>query len=147
MKITLVVFVSVWLSAGSAWAVLGQSEASVSQDQKRLDAQLDTEVNQNYSVQHLKAANGTEVREYVSSKGLVFGIAWEGQKIPDLAELLGDYYSVYQAALSASVHRRAPVVVHTDDFVFEMSGTMRAFYGRAYLPNSIPNTLTPEGIK
>jgi hypothetical protein len=127
--------------------MLGQSAGSIEAVRQRLDAQLDTEVKENYSVQHIDAPDDTKVRAYVSAKGLVFGIAWEGHKIPDLSLLLGAYYSVYQAALSASVHRRAPVEVHKDDFVFEMSGTMRAFYGRAYLLNSMPPAVTPEEIK
>jgi hypothetical protein len=127
--------------------MLGQSAGSVEEDRLRLQAQSYTVDNEGYSVQYLKTDYGTEVREYISSKGLVFGIAWEGKKIPELDQLLGDYYLAYQAALSTSVHRRAPIVVRRDDFVFEMSGTMRAFYGRAYLPNFMPANFKQEDIQ
>ena len=147
MKITFAVLVSVWLSAGPAWAVLGQPAASVFDDQQRMHAQLRTMANDGYVVQQIEAADGTMVREYVSSTCLVFGIVWQGPKLPDLAQLLGAYFPLYEAALPAPVHRRAPVVVHTEALVVEMFGHMRAFSGRAYLPNLVPSTLAPEVIQ
>jgi len=147
MKITLAVFVSVWLSVGPAWAVLGQLGESVFDDQQRLHAQLRTMANEGYTVQHIEAADGTVVREYVSSTGWVFGVAWQGAKLPDLARLLGAYFPLYAAALPASVHRRAPVVVHTEALVVEMSGHIRAFQGRAHLPDRVPSTVAPEIIQ
>jgi len=147
MKITLAVFVSIWLSAGQVWAGLGGQEQSVVDDQKRMHGQLRTMANDGYSVQQIEAADGTMVREYVSSEGMVFGVAWQGQKLPDLSALLGDYFLLYQAALPVPVHRRTPVSVHTDGLVVEISGGMRSFYGRAYLPDHMPKTLKAEGIQ
>jgi hypothetical protein len=147
MKAALLVCVSVWLSAGSAWAILGQPAESVFVDQQRLHAQLQTIAADDYVVQHLEAADGTVVREYVSSSGVVFGVAWQGPKVPDLTQLLGAYFPFYQAALSAPVHRRAPVVVHTEALVIEMAGHMRAFAGRAYLPDLVPPTIAPEVVQ
>ncbi len=34
-------------------------------------------------------ASGTVINEYLSSGGTVFGIAWHGSHVPDLATLLG----------------------------------------------------------
>jgi hypothetical protein len=147
MKIMLAVCVSVWLSAGPAWAILGEPAASVYVDQQRLHAQLHTMNHEGYVVQHIEAADGTVVREYVSSTGLVFGVAWQGQKVPDLTQLLGAYFPLYEAVLPVPVRRRAPVVVHMEALVVEMSGHPRAFYGRAYLPALVPSTLTPEVIQ
>ena len=147
MKITLAVFVSIWLSAGQVWAGLGGEEQSVLDDQERMHGQLRTMANDGYSVQQIDAANGTVVREYVSSKGLVFGVAWQGPKLPDLSKLLGGYYSRYQAALPIPVHRRTPVSMHTDGLVVEISGGMRSFYGRAYLPDLVPSNFEVERIQ
>ena len=112
-----------------------------------MHGQLRTIANDGYSVQQIEAADGTMVREYVSSEGMVFGVTWQGQKLPDLSALLGDYYSRYQAALPAPVHRRIPVNVHTDGLVVEISGWMRSFYGRAYLPDRMPKTLGAKEIQ
>jgi hypothetical protein len=147
MKTALAVLVSVWCSAGPAWAMLGQPAASVLADQQRLHAQLRTMANDGYVVQQIEAADGTVVREYVSPANLVFGVAWQGPKVPDLTQLLGVYFPAYQAALTVPVHRRAPVVVHTESLVVEMSGHMRAFSGRAYIPSLVPSALAPEVIQ
>jgi hypothetical protein len=147
MKITLAVFVSIWLSAGQVWAGLGLQRQSVVNDQQRMHGQLRTIANDGYSVQQIEAADGTMVREYVSSEGMVFGVAWQGQKLPDLSALLGDYFPLYQAALPVPVHRRTPVSVHTAGLVVEISGGMRSFYGRAYLPDRVPSALALEAIQ
>src|SRR5437879_5260830 len=147
MKTALAVCLGVWLSAGPAWAILGQPADSVVLDQQRLHASLHTIAHAGYVVQSIEAADGTIVREYVSSTGVVFGVAWQGPQVPDLTHLLGAYFPLYQAALPASVHRRAPVVVHTEAVVVEMFGHMRAFSGRAYVPTLVPSTLAPEVIQ
>jgi hypothetical protein len=147
MKTALAVLVSVWCSAGPAWAILGQPAASALTDQQRLHAQLHTMANDGYVVQQIEAADGIVVREYVSPAGIVFGVAWQGPKVPDLTQLLGTYFPAYQAALPAPVQRRAPVVVHTESLVVEMSEHMRAFAGRAYIPGLVPGDLSPEVIQ
>jgi Protein of unknown function (DUF2844) len=84
-----VVFWGVWLGAGPAWATLGQSVASVHTDQQALQAHRRTITHDGYEVEHLEAADGTVVREYVSPAGLVFGLAWQGPTVPDMTQLLG----------------------------------------------------------
>jgi hypothetical protein len=147
MNTALAVCVSLWVSAGVAWAALGAPAASVLADQQRLHAARRTMATAGYTVQQIEAADGTVVREYVSPAGLVFGVAWQGWKIPDLTQVLGAYYPVYHAALPASVYRRAPVVVHTADLVVEMAGHMRAFRGRAYVPSLVPRDVAPQVIQ
>ena len=147
MKTALAVLMGVWLNVGPAWAILGQPVASVLADQQYMDAQLRTIANEGYVMQQIEAPDGTVVREYVSPAGMVFGVAWEGSKVPDLTQLLGAYFAVYQEALQTPVHRRGPVVVHTESLVVEMHGHMRAFSGRAYIPSLVPNDLSQEVIQ
>src|SRR5262249_31946325 len=96
-----VVFWWVWFGASPAWAMLGGPVASVFTDQQALQAQRRTITYDGYEVESLEAANGIAVREYVSA-GLVFGLAWEGPTMPDMAQLLGTYFSAYQDALHAA---------------------------------------------
>jgi Protein of unknown function (DUF2844) len=147
MKTALAVLIGLWFSAGPAWAILGQPVASVLTDQQRMNAQLRTMANEGYRVQQIEAPDGTVVREYVSPAGMVFGVAWQGSKVPDLTRLLGAYFAVYQEALQTPMRRRGPVVVHTESLVVEMQGHMRAFSGRAYVPNLVPNDLSQEVIQ
>src|SRR2546422_9609546 len=94
-----IVFWWAWLGAGPAWAILGQQAVSVHIDQQALQAQRHTITHDGYVVESLEAADGTVVREYVSPAGLVFGLAWEGPKVPDMTQLLGAYFPAYHDAL------------------------------------------------
>jgi hypothetical protein len=134
-------------SPGLSWASLGDSDTSVLADQQRLQAQRYTTTETDYTVQSLETADGTVIREYVSSDAMVFGVAWQGPKVPDLTQLLGAYFPLYQAALPTPVHRRSAVVMHTDALVVEMAGHLRAFSGRAYIPSLVPSALAPEVIQ
>jgi hypothetical protein len=142
-----VVFWGVWLGAGPAWATLGQSVASVHTDQQALQAHRRTITHDGYEVEHLEAADGTVVREYVSPAGLVFGLAWQGPTVPDMTQLLGAYFPAYQDALHAAGPHRGPWQVQTEALVVELSGHLGAFSGRAYLPSLVPSPLTPEVIQ
>ena len=80
-----------------AWAVLGDTAASVLNDQARMKGTLRSVDNRTY-VMHEITSSGTVVREFVSPQGAVFGVAWEGQFPPDLQSLLGPYYQQAQKA-------------------------------------------------
>jgi hypothetical protein len=125
-------------------ATLGESADSVASDRKALSAvQRAITVRNGYTV-HEFALDGTIVREYVSSSGIVFGIAWNGLSYPDLTPLLGSYASEYQAALQQRPRRpghRRYQMVKTDRIVVEKWGHMRNLQGRAYAP-----ALTPPGV-
>src|SRR5262245_32467496 len=103
-----VVFWWVWFGAGPAWPMLGLPADSVLTDQQALQAQRHTITYDGYEVEHLEAADGTLVREYVSPAGQVFGLAWQGPTMPDMAQLLGTYFAAYQDALHAARPHRGP---------------------------------------
>ena len=50
--------------------------------------------------------SGTTVREYVSSNGTVFAVAWQGPWLPDLRQMLGPYFDDYQRALQSTTGKR-----------------------------------------
>ena len=131
-------------------AALGESVDSVASDQKSLSAvKRATTVRNGYTV-HEFALDGTVVREYVSSSGIVFGIAWNGLTYPDLTPLLGSYAGEYQAALRQTPRRpgyRRYQIVKTDRIVVEKWGHMRNLKGRAYAPGLIPPGVSIDEIK
>jgi hypothetical protein len=100
-----------------------------------------------HDVHQITAAGGTLVREFVAPSGLVFGVAWEGPNMPDLEALLGSHYAAFRQAVIASGRRRAAVVLRTGDLVVESGGHMRAFRGRAYLPELVPPELGPAVVR
>ena len=103
-----------------------------------------------YSVHEMRSAPGTTIREYVSTSGSVFGVAWDGPWLPDMRQLLGTHFEAYQAAAAAAQrarHGHGPLVVETPDFVVHSSGRAQAFSGRAYLPRLLPPGVEPESVQ
>ena len=90
-----------------------------------------------YAVHTIALASGTVVREYVAPSGLVFGVAWEGPTLPDLKATLGEAFDRYVSAGAAG--RKAALAVSASDLVIYSSGHLRAFAGRAYLPQALPS--------
>ena len=147
MRARLAILSIALLGACPAWAVLGQGVASVASDQQRLKGQLRSAAAEGFSVHEITAADGTLVREYVSPAGEVFGVAWRGPAVPDLAELLGDYFPIFQEASRSDARRHRPLVVRTDRLVVEMGGHVRSFRGRAYLPERVPVAVSASVVR
>ena len=131
------------------WAVLGQYESSVSVDQEYMKSEDRVQDFQAYKVHELTSTNGTIIREYVSSKGLVFGVAWQAPFIPNMEQLLGSYVTNLQTASKSQTHVRhlRGLIVKTDDFVFVSNGRMRFWKGSAYVPSLVPNNVSVEVVR
>lgn len=130
-----------------AWAGLGGDESSVQADKARMGASVRITRTATHAVHELKAPSGHVIREYVSPSGTVFGIAWQGASKPDLKQLLGDHFEEIQQAMQRRGVRRGPVVINEPGVVFEMGGHMRAFAGRAYLPQLLPAGVPADAIR
>lgn len=130
-------------------ATLGESANSISSDRKVLSAvRRSTAVRNGYTVHEIGSAS-TVVREYVSTSGVVFGIAWKGLIHPDLSQLLGSYAGEYQEALRQTprIKGRRRLQVKTSRVVVEKWGHMRNLQGRAYDPALIPSGVDVDEIK
>ncbi|HZO81146.1 MAG TPA: DUF2844 domain-containing protein [Candidatus Binataceae bacterium] len=134
-----------------ARATLGESSASVARDAARMKASVTqsaapapptgARTASPYSVAMLKAPDGTVVREYVTSGGTVFAIAWRGPMPPDVALLLGAYFNQYRE----TAERTPPAIfglhhalVTGPDVTVETGGHMGELWGRAWLPAMLP---------
>ena len=109
MKNVLGALLILTLETVPAWAVLGQYESSVSVDQQDMKSEDRVQDFQAYKVHELTSSNGTTVREYVSPKGLVFGVAWQGPFMPNMEKLLGSYVTNLQTAMPLGGSDRALV--------------------------------------
>lgn len=130
-------------------ATLGESGYTVDSDRKALSAVRGaTKAHNSYTV-HEFNSNSTLVREYVSSSGVVFGIAWKGLIHPDLTQLLGSYAGEYLEALQqiSRQHGSRRLKVKTNRVVVEKWGHMRNLQGRAYAPDLIPPGVSVDEIK
>jgi hypothetical protein len=131
-------------------AELGGGMNSVAADQARMKATVRSTQKTDYAVHELQADSGTVIREYVSSAGKVFAVAWSGPFLPNLRQILGTYFTPYSEALrAAKAHHpgRGPALIQQPGLVVQSGGHMRAFSGRAYVPQMLPQSVTAEEIR
>jgi hypothetical protein len=103
-----------------------------------------------FTVRTTTLAVGTVVNEYVGADGTVFGIAWQGPRIPDLPTLLGSYFPQYVQGIQnqrANGGGRGPVSVAGSALVVRSGGHMGAFVGQAYLPQALPAGVSASDIQ
>ena len=103
-----------------------------------------------YTVTQTTFAAGTVVREYLSTAGTVFGIAWSGPIMPNLPVLLGTYFPQYDSArvaVRAAHPGRGPIAVELSGLVVHSGGHMGGFSGQAYLPQSLPAGVSAADIQ
>jgi hypothetical protein len=124
---------------GIAAAALGEQESSVQEDAARVQGSIKIQERALYRMHEIKTPSGTVVREFVSSAGAVFAVAWTGPVMPNLRQTLGKYFDPYVAAVQRKNANHRRVEVHQDDLVVEAGGHMRAYSGRAYLPQAVPS--------
>lgn len=131
-------------------ASLGSDYASVEADREKLQGQLQSTTSDAFTVHEIQAATGVKVREYASPGGKVFAVAWQGPFHPDLRQVLGSYYDEYMKAAQAeraNRHGRGPMSIQEAGLVVEISGHLRSFWGRAYVPQMMPVNVHAEDIK
>lgn len=134
------------LAGVSANAALGGVEATVQADQQQMGATERVLRPGPYTLHEMQTPTGTVVREYISPAGVVFGVAWQGPAMPDLRQLLGSYFDRYVDAV-AQRKARGPAVIELPGLVVHSGGHMRAFVGRAYIPEALPQGVTADSIR
>jgi hypothetical protein len=130
----------------TANATLGADAASVSADAAALSGSIRAE--SGTSVFTVDVDNGIHVREWLDAAGLVYAVSWSGPAQPNLSQLLGPYYSQFEAAATAlpTPGRHRVVRVQAADLVVETEGYLRAYSGRAYLTAHVPAGVSLAGI-
>jgi len=150
MKTTLAVLLILVLRAAPVRAALGEYESSVSLDERALKGTDRQETRPGYRLHLISAADGSVVKEFVSPEGLVFGVAWQSPRMPNLQQLLGSSITELQVALGSRTPRppsRAPLIVRTPKLVFMSGGHLRSFHGYAYLRSLVPAGVSPEVVQ
>jgi hypothetical protein len=136
-----------------ALAVLGQPAQTVGSDAQAVGSRVHTlaqgPAQTPYTVQQFTTPARIEVREYVSPDGTVFAVAWNGPHPPDLAALLGSYFTDYKSMAaqtqgSYGLHHQS---LHGDRLVIQSGGHMGDMWGRAWDPQLLPSGVGEEEIK
>ncbi len=146
-KLSPIVIAFVFLAL-PAWAELGGSVDSIKADQEAMKGTLQVTSTSSYEIHEIQSSRGVKVREYLSPSGAVFGVAWEGPWRPDLHQILGPYFDQYvKAVQGGKKNARGPVSIQLPGLVVQSGGHPRSFFGRAYIPQSIPQGATADAIK
>jgi hypothetical protein len=97
----------------------------------------------NYSVLETTLATGTQVRQYVSARGVVFAITWSGPFLPELQGLLGKHFDTLLAESARTTRAgRSRIAINHGEVVINLGGHMRSFEGEAWIPAEMPANFT-----
>ena len=128
------------LTPRMATATLGEPEITVQNDMVRARASIKSSQDRTgYRVHEITLPSGTSLREFVAPSGMVFAVTWQGPIRPDLRQALGQYFEPFVSAPRAKFADRRHLQIQQGDLVVQMSGHMRALFGRAYLLSAIPS--------
>ena len=127
-------------------AALGETEQTATSDAQLLGGVMKSTQRTAYRVHQILLPSGTELREYAGSDGVVFAVGWKGPALPDLRQALGRYFDVYVGAQQAK-RGHGHSEVRQAGLVVQSRGHMRAFSGRAYLPQSLPAGVSPDELR
>jgi len=130
-----------------ACAALGEPESSITDEVQHLKGSIKSTLRTNYRVHEIQLPSGTVLREFAAIDGKVFAVAWSGPAIPDLRQALGRYFDVYVTAAQAKHGGHRHLQIEQSEFVMQSSGHMRAFSGRAYLPQALPPGTSADEIR
>jgi flagellar hook assembly protein FlgD len=142
-----VLFLLTLTLSGQALAALGGDETSISTDQTRMKASRRIVSAANYTTHEILQASGTLVREYISAQGKVFAVTWQGPLMPDLQAILGEHFAAFATAQNNKRTRRGHLLLQQPGLVIQSAGHMRAFFGRAYLPQFLPSGVSIDDIQ
>jgi hypothetical protein len=132
-------------------ASLGADASSINADRIRMQGAL-LRITQAdaFTVHEVQSSTGTAIREYVSSSGTVFAVAWTGPWQPDLRQLLGAYFDRFQAAAAAAsrAHRgRGPLTIDDGEISVQIVGHPRSFSGVATVKRLMPASVRADRIR
>ncbi len=131
-------------------ATLGRNATSVQEDVAKMQGTLHTSSGNSFMLHEIQAPTGVAIKEYASPVGQVFAVTWKGPFHPDLRQLLGPYFDEYvQAVRTQRAQRRGrgPILIQHAGLVVEVSGHLRSFTGRAYIPQQLPAGMHVEDIR
>jgi hypothetical protein len=137
------------VSAGTARATLGEPISSLEANRVALKSVRKSSTAHGTYTVHEDVSDGATIRQYVSSSGVVFAVAWDGVSHPDLAALLGTYTEEYRQVQRTTSRkpgtRRAQL--RGSRVVVERWGHMRNLHGRAYATDIFPGEVSLDEIR
>lgn len=145
--ISLAALLSAALLPHAANAALGGPETEVAAEAQVLKASVKSTARTTYTVHTIQLPSGTVLREYAVAGGNVFAVAWSGPSLPNLRQALGQYFDSYVSGAKAQPGSHRHLEIRQSDLVVQSGGHMRAFSGRAYLPQGLPSGVSLDELR
>jgi hypothetical protein len=133
-----------------SFASLGGDTTSVRADQEKMQGTLRTSSADSYTLHEIRTSTGVAVKEYLAPSGRVFAVSWRGPVHPDLRQLLGPYFDEYVQAIRQQREQRhghGPLLIQHAGLVVQVSGHVRGFVGKAYVPQQMPAGVHAEDLQ
>lgn len=134
-----------------AQAALGDAAVSIEADRLQMRATRQaTRATLQGSVQEIRLADGSSIRQFVSARGIVYAVAWSTRVKPDFAQLLGQHAGTFEAGVAPAASQpglKRSVTVDQGDVVVVSSGRPGAFVGRAWLKSELPAGVATDAIR
>jgi len=89
-------------------------------------------------VRQTQLPSGTQIREYLNTNNIVFAVAWRGPTMPNLQQLLGNYFQQYTNRPTATLFSLRNAELNNANVVVRSHGHLRAFQGKAFIPSLMP---------
>jgi len=138
-----IAFIALQVCAQPAWAALGETLHLWAREAHAL-ASARVQAAETYTLHELVSTIGTKIHEYLGHDGKVFAVSWQGP-FRQSAALLGLLPDLPER--STFSHRTRTNQHSGTGLVINMSGHQRAFYGRAYIPERVPQGLSTDDIR
>jgi hypothetical protein len=142
-------FFALLMASCPSMAALGEHETSVLKDADSAAVVRKSVKNWgSYSV-HVLQQDGMNIKEYLSSSGVVFAVSWKGPRHVDFPQFFGRYFTPYKKALKFHPAKRSRRShrISGNNVVVQTGGHMGAVYGFAYVPSLVPSGLSPSELK
>lgn len=140
MKLHFQVLLFIILGSNPSFAALGETKTNTAISAK-------VQLHEGFAVQESDDGADLHIREFIDSDRKVFGVAWDGQRLPDLSQLLGTHFAEFERASASQVRRRGPLSIQSGNLVAFSGKIQRRFIGHAYLENLIPAQVSKDSIK
>jgi Protein of unknown function (DUF2844) len=131
----------------SSFGALGGDLSSVQTDTVQMKGTLRVLNAQAYTVHEIRTASGTSVREFANAAGKIFCVTWDGPFLPDMQQILGDYFEQAVQAAKSNRANHKTLVINEPGLVVQSGGHTRSFVGRAYLPDMVPAGVSLESMR
>lgn len=105
----------------------------------------------NWSVREITLPDGLVEREYLTTDGVVFAVAWRGTHRPELSVLLGTHYATQMSQNARALRQqgkgsRGTTAQADATFAVQASTHQRSSTGVAWLPALLPAGVDPATL-